>query len=127
MRSGIIFGFLTASACVLARTDLADEKLLNDFDTRMDAEIEFYKADPVKSKERFSKLLSRLSSPNSLRKIQNASSRRLNSKSSIKDAIARRVLKRFKTRSSDSFDLNGSILGRKLNSTMTKVSLLITK
>jgi len=87
---------LSSSASVVS--DYQDQLLLNDVNVKINKEIHYYKTNPIKAKKRFSAVLSILGSRKSLENVREASAKQINSKSKVKDAIARRFIKMVKER-----------------------------
>ena len=113
----LIVAFCSSSE-VLRRQD---QFLLKDVDAKINEEIHYYKANPIKAKKRFSAVLSRLGSRRSLNRVRKATWKQINSKSKVKDAIARRFIKMFKKRQTTQGLPFESDLFSRLNSTMIKV------
>ena len=125
----VSFLSILASSCSgSVESDYQDLLLLNDFDVKINNEIRYYKTNPIKAKKGFSSVLSQLGCRKSLENVRNATAQQINSKSKVKDAIARRVIKMVKKIQNKILDLPfDSDLSEKLKSSMIKVcsSLLI--
>jgi hypothetical protein len=104
---------------------LKDDQEWNiDFEAKFDAELKYYQAHPVKAKKRFSSMLTRLSSPETLNRVRYAKARKSKSMDKKSDAIARKMIRLMKKRgsraSSTPYD---PVLQERANSSMTKVSI----
>jgi hypothetical protein len=106
-----------------ANLDLSKQLDLKTFEAKFNSEFRLYKTSPAKAKKRFFTALSKLGSKKSIQRILTATAEHLNSKSKFKDAIVRRVIKKFKQRGAALAEKKGSAIGSRL---LAKVSPSIT-
>jgi hypothetical protein len=98
-----------------------DREQIIDIEAKFEADLKYYQNHPVKAKKRFSSLLTELADPKTLKRVRYAKARKNKSMDKARDAIARKMIKIMKKSGSRPFPDND--LQKRINSTMTKVSL----
>jgi hypothetical protein len=78
--------------------DPQQQLVRKDVDTKIDAELQYFKTNPTKAKNRFSSLLSKLGSRKSLTKVQKVTAKQIKSNRKVKNSIARRFLRMIRKR-----------------------------
>jgi hypothetical protein len=89
----IIIASILALSC--SASTVLDQR---DLDFKISEEMRFIKSNPTKAKKRFSIALDKLGSQKSLNSIRSATAKEINSKSKVKEGIARKFMKMVKHR-----------------------------